>query len=66
MLLDSKTIHEKIWVADGARELMFVRRVMGTERSIERTEVTEVKETAQPDSLFTVPSDFTKMEVKTH
>jgi hypothetical protein len=55
-------IHRKLWVVDGARELMFVRQVTKSDRGSSRTDVTEVKETTQPDSLFAVPSDFTKME----
>jgi hypothetical protein len=55
-------IHQKLWVVDGAKELMFLRQVTQSDRGASKTEVTDVKETAQADSLFAVPPDFTKME----
>jgi hypothetical protein len=55
-------VHQKLWVVDGAKEMMFLRQVTQSDRGASKTEVTDVKETAQADSLFTVPPDFTKME----
>jgi hypothetical protein len=55
-------IHQKLWVVDGAKELMFLRQVTQSERGAAKTEVTEVKEIPQADSIFAVPADYTKME----
>ncbi len=55
-------VHQKIWAAEGAKELIFLRQETKSERGSARTDVTDIKEGPQPESLFEVPKGFTKFE----
>jgi hypothetical protein len=57
-------IEQRLWIVDGARELMFLRQVTKSDRGSARTDVLDAKEKPQPDALFRVPADFTKLQAR--
>jgi hypothetical protein len=57
-------IEQRLWIVDGARELMFLRQVTKSDRGSARTDVLDAEEKPQPDSLFRVPADFTRLQAR--
>ena len=53
-------IQQRLWVPRGAKPFVFLRFVTQTDRGATKADVTEIREAAQPASLFEVPKDYAR------
>jgi len=53
-------IHQRLWVPLEAKRFVFLRFVTQTDRGATRADLSELRETAQPASLFGVPQGYRK------
>ena len=53
-------IHQRLWVPPDAKRFVFLRFVTQTDRGATRADLSELRETAQPASLFSVPKGYAK------
>ena len=53
-------IHQRLWVPQDAKRFVFLRFVTQTDRGATRADLSELRETAQPDTLFSVPKGDAK------
>ena len=53
-------VHQRLWVPLGAKRFVFLRFVTRTDRGATRADLRELRETAQPASLFSVPKGYAK------
>ena len=53
-------IHQRLWVPLDAKRFVFLRFVTQTDRGATRADLSELLETAQPASLFSVPRGYAK------
>ena len=53
-------VHQRLWVPRDAKRFVFLRFVTQTDRGATRADLSELRETAQPDALFRVPRTYRK------
>jgi hypothetical protein len=53
-------VQQRVWVANDARDYVYLRAVTRTSRGASLFEVVAPRRTPQPDSLFEVPRDYSK------
>jgi hypothetical protein len=53
-------VQQRVWVANDAKDYVYLRAVTRTSRGASLFEVVEPRRAPQPDSLFEVPKDYAK------